>query len=167
MPFKSEKQRKYLFANEPKLAKKWSNMYGDKIVGLGGMKTKDIENAKKEYYSIIKYLNKRNIPFIVKEINKGRKIPIHQRDIKIIGKPNIRMIDILQIMKGEDVILGLGGVKPVFTLKFINSEIKRIKPIMKKYQVIAQKNLSYYKDLMTVQKYYLMLQSEKKKLSKK
>tara|TARA_R100000951_G_scaffold95274_1_gene84262 strand:+ start:992 stop:1201 length:210 start_codon:yes stop_codon:yes gene_type:complete len=66
-----------------------------------------------------------------------------------------------------DKIIGLGGVKPIFTLKFINSEIKRIKPIMKKYQVIAKKDLSYYKNLMTVQKYYLMLQSEKNKLSKK
>jgi len=110
MPFKSDKQRRYLFANEPEIAKRWSNMY-NKIKGLGGTKSKDIEKAKKEYYSIIKYLKKRNIPFIVKEINKGRKIPIHQRDIKIVGKPNIRMIDILQIMKGEDVILGLGVVK--------------------------------------------------------
>jgi len=39
MPFKSEKQRRYLYANQPKLAKKWSNMYGDKIVGLGGLTT--------------------------------------------------------------------------------------------------------------------------------
>ena len=38
MPFKSEKQRRYLFANEPELAKKWSNMYGKKIIGLGGVK---------------------------------------------------------------------------------------------------------------------------------
>jgi hypothetical protein len=40
MPFKSEKQRRYLYANQPKLAKKWSNMYGDKIVGLGGVSNK-------------------------------------------------------------------------------------------------------------------------------
>jgi len=38
MPFKSDKQRRYLYANQPKLAKKWSNMYGDKIVGLGNVK---------------------------------------------------------------------------------------------------------------------------------
>ena len=35
MPFKSEKQRRYLYANNPELAKKWSSMYGDKIIGLG------------------------------------------------------------------------------------------------------------------------------------
>lgn len=40
MPFKSEKQRRYLFANEPELAKKWSNMYKNKIVGLGGVRKK-------------------------------------------------------------------------------------------------------------------------------
>ena len=74
-------------------------MYGNKIIGLGGVKTKDIKKAKKEYYTIIKFLNKRKIPFTVKEINKGRKIPIHQREIKIVGKPNLRMIDILQIIE--------------------------------------------------------------------
>jgi len=42
MPFKSEKQRRYLYANQPKLAKKWSNMYGDKIIGLGNMSAEDI-----------------------------------------------------------------------------------------------------------------------------
>lgn len=28
MPFKSEKQRRYLWKKEPKLAKKWSDKYG-------------------------------------------------------------------------------------------------------------------------------------------
>jgi len=31
MPFKSEKQRKYLFAKEPAIAKKWTKKYGGKI----------------------------------------------------------------------------------------------------------------------------------------
>ena len=30
MPFKSEKQKRYLFANEPALAKKWADKYGAK-----------------------------------------------------------------------------------------------------------------------------------------
>lgn len=30
MPFKSDKQKKYMFANMPKLAKKWSKKYGKK-----------------------------------------------------------------------------------------------------------------------------------------
>ena len=30
MPFQSEKQRKYLHANEPKLAKEWEKKYGKK-----------------------------------------------------------------------------------------------------------------------------------------
>mgnify|MGYP003120776971 FL=1 len=29
MPFKSEKQKKYLFANEPKIAKRWAKEYKD------------------------------------------------------------------------------------------------------------------------------------------
>ena len=31
LPFKSEKQRKYLFAKEPAIAKKWTKKYGSKI----------------------------------------------------------------------------------------------------------------------------------------
>lgn len=31
MPYKSKKQRAYLHANEPKLAKKWDKKYGGKI----------------------------------------------------------------------------------------------------------------------------------------
>lgn len=31
MPFKSEKQRSYLFANKPEVAKKWVKKYGSKI----------------------------------------------------------------------------------------------------------------------------------------
>ena len=32
MPFKSEKQRKYLWANEPAIAKKWTAEHGSKPV---------------------------------------------------------------------------------------------------------------------------------------
>ena len=30
MPFKSEKQQKYLWKNHPKIAKKWTTKYGSK-----------------------------------------------------------------------------------------------------------------------------------------
>jgi|TARA_R110002020_G_scaffold123129_1_gene279313 hypothetical protein len=36
MPFKSEKQRKYLWANEPKIAKKWTKEYGSSPKKKGG-----------------------------------------------------------------------------------------------------------------------------------
>jgi len=32
MPFRSERQRKWMFKNKPELAKKWSGKYGSKIV---------------------------------------------------------------------------------------------------------------------------------------
>tara|TARA_R100000742_G_C4164944_1_gene5200 strand:- start:42 stop:158 length:117 start_codon:yes stop_codon:yes gene_type:complete len=32
MPFRSEKQRKFMHINKPKIAKKWSKKYGSKIV---------------------------------------------------------------------------------------------------------------------------------------
>lgn len=31
MPFKSKKQRAYLYANKPRLAKRWAKKYGNKI----------------------------------------------------------------------------------------------------------------------------------------
>jgi hypothetical protein len=38
MPYKSEKQRKFMYANHPEIAKRWSKKYGNKIVR--GTKTK-------------------------------------------------------------------------------------------------------------------------------
>ncbi len=32
MPFKSKKQRKFMWAKKPELAKKWTKKYGSKIV---------------------------------------------------------------------------------------------------------------------------------------
>lgn len=31
MPFRSEKQRRYLFAQHPEIAKRWASKYGGKI----------------------------------------------------------------------------------------------------------------------------------------
>ena len=40
MPFKSEKQRRYLWKNEPKIAKEWTKAYGSKPKGKKKRKTK-------------------------------------------------------------------------------------------------------------------------------
>lgn len=55
MPFKSEKQRKYLYANQPKLAKKWSNMYGKKITALGSVPKDELEKV----FDAIKFFEKK------------------------------------------------------------------------------------------------------------
>jgi hypothetical protein len=36
MPFKSEKQRRYLWAKEPQIAEKWTKEHGSKIVKKHG-----------------------------------------------------------------------------------------------------------------------------------
>ncbi len=121
MPFKSEKQRRYLYANEPKLAKKWSNMYGDKIKGLGGVskyRFKNKEEQDKEYKSIFswigkwskenkydgnlkkhnkkfnkdyaKFLKSKNIPFVIREIKNGKKIPLHLRLVEVVYNPVLK-----------------------------------------------------------------------------
>lgn len=38
MPFKSESQRKFLWARKPEIARKWTRKYGSKIVKGDGMK---------------------------------------------------------------------------------------------------------------------------------
>ena len=42
MPFKSEKQRRYMWAKEPAIAKKWTEKYGSTIGG----KAKKARNKK-------------------------------------------------------------------------------------------------------------------------
>ena len=36
MPFKSEKQRRYLWANEPEIARDWTDTYGSRIQKSNG-----------------------------------------------------------------------------------------------------------------------------------
>lgn len=38
MPFKSKKQRRFMFANHPKIAKRWAKKYGTKPQGKKGKK---------------------------------------------------------------------------------------------------------------------------------
>ena len=45
MPFKSEKQRKYLFAKEPAIAKKWTKKYGSKIRKIIKMRHDDVVSS--------------------------------------------------------------------------------------------------------------------------
>lgn len=40
MPYKSEKQRRYMHAKEPEIAKKWDRKYGGAIKGLQKAKPK-------------------------------------------------------------------------------------------------------------------------------
>ena len=61
MPFKSEKQRRYLWANEPKIAREWTDRYGARGGGImswadqGGMKNylgeQPMVNAPKNWRS--------------------------------------------------------------------------------------------------------------------
>jgi hypothetical protein len=41
MPFKSEKQRRFLHAKHPEIAKRWEHKYGPAVEGLRRAKPKD------------------------------------------------------------------------------------------------------------------------------
>ena len=43
MPFQSEKQRKYLWANEPAIAREWTDKYGSRVKKQLGGKNKIID----------------------------------------------------------------------------------------------------------------------------
>ena len=53
MPFKSEKQRRYLWKNEPKIAKEWTKAYGSKPVGKK-KKKKEKEEIMDEFSFVLK-----------------------------------------------------------------------------------------------------------------
>lgn len=48
MPFKSEKQRRYLWMHEPKLAKKWSDKYGSTPEDYGKKVARRKKKARKK-----------------------------------------------------------------------------------------------------------------------
>ena len=61
MPFQSEKQRKYLWANEPKIAREWTDKYGSRVKkSLGGNTERKIARNiynKPEYDQMAKVFN--------------------------------------------------------------------------------------------------------------
>lgn len=46
MPFKSEKQRRFMFARHPEIAKRWTKKYGSEPRGNGGTPTKSMAAPK-------------------------------------------------------------------------------------------------------------------------
>ena len=58
MPFKSEKQRRYLFANEPEIAKKWSKKYN--MGGVASMFRKRLAEGDDPFYEAWKKIYETN-----------------------------------------------------------------------------------------------------------
>ena len=58
MPFKSEKQRRYLFANEPEIAKKWSKEYN--MGGVASMFRKRLAEGDDPFYEAWKKVYEQN-----------------------------------------------------------------------------------------------------------
>ncbi len=119
MPFRSEKQRRYLYANEPKLAKKWSNMYGKKIIGLGNMSAEDI--LDRAFSQIYKqgYKDREDESLGMRRgAEKGKKQSYKDRRNESYGKFGKR--DFEKRGKNKINITGLGAVKPTIY------EIKRM-----------------------------------------
>ena len=58
MPFQSEKQRRYLWANEPEIARDWADTYGSRIESnTGGITRLGFANSNKEYLDFKKWFD--------------------------------------------------------------------------------------------------------------
>jgi len=160
MPFKSEKQRRYLFANEPKLAKKWSNMYGKKIIGLGGI------TYSKFYDTIEKYHEKKGKKSSLPKGLYNRQEAIDSLWNSYKNKKNWTSQQMLNYGGGLipklNKISGLGGVpkkskdelEKVFdAIKFFEKKIKSQGMVTNARDEEQLKRLKkYFKDLMKQQK---------------
>ena len=71
MPFRSEKQRKYLFAKKPAIAKKWTKKYGSKIKDPSGKKRKDFKGPKRAMGGVIDFNKLSQQRKKVSAMNKG------------------------------------------------------------------------------------------------
>ena len=160
MPFKSEKQRRYLFANEPELAKKWSNMYGKKIIGLGGI------TYSKFYDTIEKYHEKKGKKSSLPKGLYNRQEEIDSLWNSYKNKKNWTSQQMLNYGGGLipklNKISGLGGVpkkskdelEKVFdAIKFFEKKIKSQGMVTNARDEEQLKRLKkYFKDLMKQQK---------------
>ena len=58
MPFQSEAQRRYLWANEPEIARDWADTYGSRIESnTGGITRLGFANSNKEYLDFKKWFD--------------------------------------------------------------------------------------------------------------
>ena len=58
MPFQSETQRRYLWANEPEIARDWADTYGSRIESnTGGISRLGFANSNKEYLDFKKWFD--------------------------------------------------------------------------------------------------------------
>ena len=75
MPFKSEAQRKYLWANEPNIARDWADTYGSRIQKEnGGIMRLGFQNGNEvddEEGSILKWLRENVDTQFLKPLNQA------------------------------------------------------------------------------------------------
>ncbi len=51
MPFKSEKQKKWMYANKPEMAKKWTSKYGKGVKSASKLNNSPMRKGKTRYGS--------------------------------------------------------------------------------------------------------------------
>jgi len=144
MPFKSEKQRRYLYANNPELAKKWSKMYGDKIIGLGKQGYKDREDESlgmrrgKEKGKKQSYKDRRNESygkFGKRDKEKKGKNKINK---KISGLGGLSTDEYL--MRIASTLLSKGLSPSKYTKSKAKALLKNVKARKKVYELIDKKS---------------------------
>ena len=86
MPFKSEKQRRYLWKNEPKIAREWTKAYGSKPVGKK-KKEEEKEKIMDEFSFVLKLQRaiKQNLAALSLNVTSGG-VDSHEKYKYITGQ---------------------------------------------------------------------------------
>ena len=104
MPFQSEKQRRYLWANEPEIARDWTDTYGSKIHKASGgrigfARGSDPRALKKRFIEIIQLMNQTSGEELTALVVEAQNIKRQLSDLARL-QPSV-----------AEGIAGIGGVR--------------------------------------------------------
>ena len=134
MPFKSEKQRRYLWANEPEIARDWTDTYGSRIhKGLGGMSA--IRNFKRSRPGPAAD------PVVEKEVMEEIMPAVNQGIMKLGFNPRFLLADQYREDAAFGGMMGADGRRAYGLGSFFKSIARAPKKIVKAVKKIAKSPL--------------------------
>ena len=124
MPFKSEKQRRYLWANEPEIARDWTDTYGSRIhKGLGGMSA--IRRAVRPSSPAP------HNPVVEKEVIEEIMPAVNEGIMKLGFNPRFLLADQYREDAAFGGIMGADGRRAYGLGSFVRSIVKAPKKVFK------------------------------------
>jgi len=138
MPFRSEKQRKYLWKNHPKIAKDWTDTYGSKPVKKqsGGTMTTE-ETFKKmvpfspwtspkfkwKRWLLAPYKNAQEVDKMVKTVRKNPKNFVTRLKKKLAEVEGLSQKEALRVLTNKPVKKAKGGSMDPYYGSYIKGRV--------------------------------------------